>query len=339
MVHRHVAELAADQADLVIRALAVAMLVRLFVAHVMFPFAQVFGVDGIVDRLYRPAPGSQASGLEMRRSRQKLLPEGTLSSWRSTPDKGRCPMSTALANETPKAAPEAQLARPATFAVVLFGREVIVPASAQTLDGFRTWTLSAAFPERGQFSFLDGEVFIDMNPEELETHNKVKTELGRVLGTLNKKSKLGSFYSDGVLLTNEKAKLSTEPDALFVTRESLEAGRVQRVPRKGEDRQFTDLVGSPDWVLEVVSDSSVRKDTQRLRQEYHRAGIGEYWLIDARGEEIDFQILLGSETDYEAAVAQKGWLTSPLFRRRFRSLHEEERWASWDYTLEVKPVR
>jgi len=247
-------------------------------------------------------------------------------------------MSTALVSATPETA-AGQPTRPATFAVVLFGREIIVPASAQSLEGFRAWTLSAAFPERGTFAFLDGEVFLDMSPEELETHNKVKTEIGRILVTLNKKIKLGSFYSDGALLTNEKANLSTEPDALFVTWEALESGRVQRLPRKGEDRQFTDLVGSPDWVLEIVSDSSVRKDTQRLRQQYHRAGVGEYWLIDARGEEVDFQLLLRGETDYEAAVAQRGWLASPLFQRRFRLLREEERCNSWDYTLEVKPLR
>jgi heat-inducible transcriptional repressor len=37
-------------------------------------------------------------------------------------------------------------------------------------------------------------------------------------------------------------------------------------------------------VLEVVSPSSVVKDTEWLMSRYHEAGVREYWLIDARGE-------------------------------------------------------
>jgi Uma2 family endonuclease len=36
-----------------------------------------------------------------------------------------------------------------------------------------------------------------------------------------------------------------------------------------------ELEGTPDWVLEVVSQSSVAKDTKWLRESYHKAGIPE----------------------------------------------------------------
>ena len=42
-------------------------------------------------------------------------------------------------------------------------REVILPSSALTLEGFRAWALSDDCPERGRFSFLDGQVVIDMS--------------------------------------------------------------------------------------------------------------------------------------------------------------------------------
>ena len=51
------------------------------------------------------------------------------------------------------------------------------------------------------------------------------------------------------------------------------------------------LEGSPDLVIEVVSDGSVRKDMVRLRDQYWQAGIQEYWLIDVRGEHLLFDIL------------------------------------------------
>jgi hypothetical protein len=38
------------------------------------------------------------------------------------------------------------------------------------LDSFRRWARSDEFPERGRFSFLDGELWIDRN-SKLETRN------------------------------------------------------------------------------------------------------------------------------------------------------------------------
>ena len=57
-----------------------------------------------------------------------------------------------------------------------------IPARAATRAGFRAWALSDEFPERGRFSFINGELFIDMSPEELETHNKQPRPEDVVLG-------------------------------------------------------------------------------------------------------------------------------------------------------------
>ena len=48
----------------------------------------------------------------------------------------------------------------------LFDAPVRVPAGALELAGFRRWTNSPSFPERGRISFLDGEMEIDMNAKE-----------------------------------------------------------------------------------------------------------------------------------------------------------------------------
>jgi Uma2 family endonuclease len=234
--------------------------------------------------------------------------------------------------------PAAQV-RSGACTVILADHDVIIPASAQTLAGFRAWAKSDDFPERGRFSFLDGEIFIDMSPEELQTHSPVKAEVGYVVIGLNKKLKRGTYYSDRALLTNEAANLSTEPDAHFVTWEALESGRVRFVPRENDPDIYLELEGTPDWVLEVVSKTSVGKDTRRLRRQYHAAGIPEYWLIDARGEEIDFQILVWEEGGYVAAAHRGGWQTSRVFRRRFRFVRRRGRLNLWEYTLQVKGLR
>src|SRR5438874_406170 len=54
---------------------------------------------------------------------------------------------------------------------------IVVPASAHALGGFQKWAQSDQFPQRGQISFLKEGIYIDMSPEELETHAKVKAEI------------------------------------------------------------------------------------------------------------------------------------------------------------------
>ena len=43
-------------------------------------------------------------------------------------------------------------------------------------------------------------------------------------------------------------------------------------------------------VMEVVSDSSEKKDNQTVFEAYFKAGVSEYWLVDARGDTLEFQI-------------------------------------------------
>jgi Uma2 family endonuclease len=218
------------------------------------------------------------------------------------------------------------------------GQSVEIPASACTLAGFREWAKSDDFPERGRFSFIGQRIFIDMSPEELETHNRVKGELYYGLTALNREIQRGVLYTDGTLVTNEEAGLSTEPDGTFVLWESLESGRVRMVPRADEDGQYVELEGTPDLVVEVVSRSSVAKDTRHLRQAYYLAGIPEYWLIDARRSDVDFQILRRRSAGYTATPVRQGWVRSRVFGRGFRLERQRGRMNLWQYTLRVQPT-
>jgi Uma2 family endonuclease len=215
---------------------------------------------------------------------------------------------------------------------------VCIPTSALTLEGFREWATSDNFPEHVRAAFIDNEVYLDMSNEDLEAHVSVKTEITAVLATLVRQEKLGRFYTDGALLTNEAARVSNNPDASFCSRKSLRSGRVRVVPREGQPRRFPEMIGTPDWVLEVISDSSVGKDTQKLREAYHQAGIAEYWLIDARGEDIVFTILLHRKAGYVPAPVQEGWQRSKVFGRDFRLTREQDEFGLPEYTLASRPL-
>ncbi|HZU34612.1 MAG TPA: Uma2 family endonuclease [Gemmataceae bacterium] len=215
---------------------------------------------------------------------------------------------------------------------------MVVPVTAMNLAGFRAWATSPAFPERGRISFIKDEIFIDMSREELETHNQVKVEINRVLANWNKRHRRGELYSHGALMSNTVAGLSTEPDATFASWEALQQRRARLVPQEGMDGECLEIEGTPDWVLEVVSDPSVVKDTRRLRRAYYQAGIPEYWLVDARGKEVDFQMLVRGKTAYEPAIATGGWQHSPVFRQRFRLVRRRLPLGLWNYTLATRPL-
>jgi Uma2 family endonuclease len=214
--------------------------------------------------------------------------------------------------------------------VVLDDRAIHIPAEVVDLASFRRWADSDEFPEKTHICFLAGEIWVDMSKEQIFTHNQVKGEISRVLSTLVKQERLGRFFSDGVFLTNKEADLSCKPDGLFVTRDCLEQGRLKLV--EGANEGFVELEGTPDMVLEVVSASSVEKDTETLLELYYRAGIPEYWLVDAR-EELDFQIHRRSARGYTAVRNVKGWIKSSVFNRAFRLMRQDDDLGNPEFSL------
>jgi len=91
-----------------------------------------------------------------------------------------------------------------------------------------------------------------------------------------------------------------------------------------------------DWVLEIVSPSSIKKDKVLLREAYFKAGIGEYWIVEVVDSQIEFQLLVPGEREYVAVESQKGWLYSPTFDHQFRLDREKDEDGFWLVTLHRK---
>jgi Uma2 family endonuclease len=163
----------------------------------------------------------------------------------------------------------------------------------------------------------------------------VKTEVCTVVNGIVRKKKSGRFYFDRTRFSNENADVSNEPDGLYVTFKSFKSGKVREIPTsEGDD--FIELEGTPDWILEIVSPSSVGKDKKTLRSRYHRAGVSEYWIIDARGKNLDFQILAHDEDDYKSAQREGEWQVSKTFGKKFRLRRTTDELGGTEYRLDVK---
>lgn len=210
-----------------------------------------------------------------------------------------------------------------------------MPATAFEHSGFRAWATSGDFPEGVRAAFVDGEVLVEMSPESIETHNKVKTAITIALGTIISTEDLGEAWSDGTLLTNTPAALSTEPDFAFATWKSLESGRVALVQKANRTDEFVEITGCPDLVVEVVSDSSERKDFDLLRVAYARAGIPEYWIVDARQELLHFEILQLGGGAYRVGGASGQPQISRILARSFALERSRNRLQRWTYVLRV----
>ncbi len=220
-----------------------------------------------------------------------------------------------------------------TLHTTRYGR-IDVPFWVNDLDSFRKWVHSGELPEKLKVHFINGQVWMDIM-EEVFSHNRVKFAVAFGLETLARAKKLGLVFIDGVLLTNEYAELGCEPDAMFVSAESLTVERVTFNQGKTTGAVATEVVGSPDMVLEVVSRSSVVKDTDWLMSRYHDAGVSEYWLIDAREDDPAFTIFRRAAKEFVAVRKSRGWLKSPVFGKSFR-LTRTEQFGLTDYVLEVR---
>lgn len=216
-----------------------------------------------------------------------------------------------------------------------FEGELLIPAEARSLQGFRHWVHSDRFPEQGRIDYLSGDLEIDMSPEDLYTHGAVKAEIAAELQQLVTRKDLGNVFVDRTRVTAPNVGLSVEPDVVVVLWDSLEAGRAREVPAagKGPDR-FIEIEGAPDLVVEILSDSSARKDRRRLPELYEAAGVRELWLVDARPDELAFEVRSLGPGGYLLQSPQAGWRLSPVLGRKIRLSKQRSRHGRWRYRLE-----
>jgi len=223
-------------------------------------------------------------------------------------------------------------------AAILIEERLEIPANLGDLAEFRRWATSDDYPETGRIDFVTGRIEVDMSPEDLHTHGTPKVELVRVLANRVRRRELGELYTDRTRVSCPGADLSVEPDIVFVSNESLDAGRVRLIAKaSGQPDRYVEVEGPPDVVVEIVSDSSVRKDKKRLPPKYWQAGVAEFWLVDARSGALHFRVFRHGDAAYEPAPRRDdGFQYSTIFDCWYRLVRRRNRHGRWQYTLREK---
>ena len=224
-----------------------------------------------------------------------------------------------------------------------------IPPGIDSLEKFRQWALSDDFPEIGRIDYIQGVidvngvvvdagmVEVELMPERMISHSDVKAAVARRLTERVLDSDLGKVCIDGMRFSTLESSISCEPDVFVLLHETIESGEVVLTPASGGTADFIEIQGGPDLVIEIVSPSSVAKDTRRLPPAYFAAGVREYWLIDARGEDLQFQIFRRGESGFvENDVDAEGFQDSDVLDRRYRLTRERGRRDEWRFVLDER---
>lgn len=210
-----------------------------------------------------------------------------------------------------------------------------IPMNIRTLADFREWVHSNSFPEQGRIDFIGNRIEVDMSPEDFFMHGTPKSQIARVLGNWIEERDLGHIVIDSTRISSPLAELSAEPDIVFISYETFETDKARLVPKaSGEADRFIEVEGAVDLVVEIISDSSVTKDTRRLPPAYFEAGVRELWLVDARRGDLRFQIHHRGQTEFQPVNADEdGFQHSSVFQHRFRLERQPHPRARWKYVL------
>jgi Uma2 family endonuclease len=178
------------------------------------------------------------------------------------------------------------------------------------------WDIAKLFPDQGYWSeedylylpdqrlieFVDGNIEVLEMPSE--RHQRMIIFLLGLLSGFVKPRGLGF-----VIIAPFKVKLRPskfrEPDLMFLFAEN----------NHKRHEQFWD---GADLVIEVVSPDDPNRDIVLKRQEYAKAGIREYWLVNSLNETITVFTLPEGATEYrENGVFSKGQQASSLLLETF----------------------
>ncbi len=223
------------------------------------------------------------------------------------------------------------------MATVIFEEQIEIP-TIRDLAEFRQWALSEDFPDTGRIDFIAGRIEVDMSPEDLFTHGELKVEVSGEIKNRVKKLNLGHTFSDTTRISSIAGDLSCEPDVVVVCFDSIDNGRVSFISKaSGKEGRYVEVEGAPDLIVEIVSDSSVAKDSKRLPAAYHRAGVREFWLIDARGDELLFQLQRNEPSGFvNVPQDAEGFQQSEVLQCPVRLDRERHQRGHWVYSLRVK---
>lgn len=127
-------------------------------------------------------------------------------------------------------------------------------------------------PEGQRAELLDGQMYM-MAPPNRE-HQRLSGKLHQAISNYIdlKRGNCEVYAAPFAVFLNEDDKNYVEPDISVICSKD-------KLTEKG-------CFGAPDWIIEIVSQSSRRMDYMIKLFKYRTAGVREYWIVDSSKNRI-----------------------------------------------------
>jgi Uma2 family endonuclease len=173
-----------------------------------------------------------------------------------------------------------------------------------------TWEIAQLFPSQGDWTeaeylaletnhlieFSDG--YLEILPMPGFAHQRIVLFLYRILWAFVTEHELGEVLVAPLPVQLWEHKFR-EPDLIYIRAEK-------------RNRQPKGYAVDPDLVIEVVSAYDPERDYETKRQEYARAGIAEYWIVDPVRRAITALALAGEQYELVGEFTPGQQVTSKL---------------------------
>ena len=129
---------------------------------------------------------------------------------------------------------------------------------------------------------IRGKLFI-LSPAPAERHQRIATTLGVEIGQFFKRKPCRVYFSpfDVRLIqkTSENQDVTTvvQPDICVI----CDTGKLDE---RG-------CIGAPDWIIEIVSPSTIKKDLNDKYNLYEENGVQEYWVVMPEANAVNQYVL------------------------------------------------
>jgi len=155
-------------------------------------------------------------------------------------------------------------------------------------------------PDDERYELIEGELL--MTPSPVMRHQRISRKMLIALDNHVTDNDLGEVFDapSDVYLDNENV---VQPDILFVSKE-----RFDIISEKN-------IQGTPDLVIEIISESTAYRDLVQKKKLYARFGVKEYWIVIPEESSVDIFTLKDNAFVLHKSYGKEDILQSPLLKK------------------------
>ena len=155
-------------------------------------------------------------------------------------------------------------------------------------------------PEDGlRHEIIDGEHYVNASP--VTKHQRVSYRLILAIGNYLAEHPVGELFHAPLDIVFSRYDV-VEPDLLYISNERRDIITTKNIQ------------GSPDLLIEILSQSNTRYDEVTKHALYERTAVGEYWIVDPMRDAVRvFRRNAAGRYERTAELTGNDRIISPLF--------------------------